>query len=43
MSTYSQGQWEDDFEGQPVRVLITCKREGYDPWMLLKEIQPPRS
>jgi hypothetical protein len=38
MSTYSQEQWQGDFEGQPIRLLITCRREGYEPWMLLQEV-----
>jgi hypothetical protein len=32
MSTYSQQQWQDDYEDHPVRLLITCRREGYEPW-----------
>lgn len=38
MGTYTQKHWQQDFEGQPIRLLITCRHEGYDPWLLLKEI-----
>jgi hypothetical protein len=38
MSTYSQQQWQDDYEDHPVRLLITCRREGYEPWILLHEV-----
>lgn len=38
MSTYRQEQWQSDFEGQPIRLLITARHEGYEPWTLLKEV-----
>ena len=38
MSTYSQQQWQGDYEDHPVRLLITCRREGYEPWTLLQEV-----
>jgi hypothetical protein len=38
MSTYSQQQWQDDYEDHPARLLITCRREGYEPWPLLYEV-----
>jgi hypothetical protein len=38
MSTYSQQQWREDYEDHPVRLLITCRREGYEPWALLREV-----
>ncbi len=38
MSTYSQQQWQDEYEDQPIRLLITCRRSGYDPWTLLQEV-----
>ncbi len=28
MLTYTQQQWQDDFEDQPIRLLITCRRDG---------------
>lgn len=38
MSTYSQPQWQGGYEGHPIRLLITCRREGYEPWPLLQEV-----
>jgi hypothetical protein len=38
MSTYSQQQWQEEYEDQPIRLLITCRREGYEPWTLLPEV-----
>ncbi len=38
MSTYSQQQWQEEYEDQPIRLLITCRREGYEPWTLLREV-----
>jgi hypothetical protein len=38
MSTYSQQQWQDEYEDQPIRLLITCRRAGYEPWALLREV-----
>ena len=38
MSTYSQEQWQEDYVDQPIRLLITCHRAGYEPWTLLHEV-----
>jgi hypothetical protein len=38
MSTYSQQQWQAEYEDQPIRLLITCRRAGYEPWTLLHEV-----
>jgi hypothetical protein len=38
MSTYSQQQWQGGYEDHPVRLLITCRRGGYEPWTLLQEV-----
>jgi hypothetical protein len=38
MTSYTQQQWQGDYEGHPVRLLITCRREGYEPWTLLQEV-----
>ena len=38
MSTYSQQQWQDEYEDQPIRLLITCRRAGDEPWALLQEV-----
>ncbi len=31
-------QWQGNFEGQPIRLLITARRDGYEPWTLLKDV-----
>lgn len=38
MSAMSQERWRRDYAGQPVRLLLTCRREGYEPWTLLYEV-----
>ena len=38
MTGYTQQQWQGDYEDHPVRLLITCRREGYEPWTLLQEV-----
>lgn len=32
--------WLNQYQGTPVRLEITCRREGHDPWTLLPEITP---
>ena len=41
MGTYTQEQWQGDFLGKPVRLLITCRRDNYEPWFLLRQVQIP--
>lgn len=38
MSTYSPQQWQEEYADQPVRLLIICRREGYESWELLREV-----
>jgi hypothetical protein len=38
MTGYTQQQWQEEYEDHPVRLLITCRREGYEPWTLLQEV-----
>jgi len=38
MSSLSQERWQEDHAEQPIRLLITCRREGYEPWTLLYEV-----
>ena len=33
--------WRDQYRGAPVRLEITCFRDGYDPWVLTPEIAIP--
>jgi hypothetical protein len=37
MTTYSQQQWQDEYQDQPIRLLITSRRSGYEPWTQLRE------
>jgi hypothetical protein len=41
MTTVNQEQWQEEFVGKPIRLLITCRCEGYDPWHLLREVDVP--
>jgi hypothetical protein len=34
MTGTSSSRWEQQHEGNPVRILITCRLAGYDPWFL---------
>jgi len=33
--------WGEDVADKPVRVLITCRREGHEPWHVLRDVAPP--
>jgi hypothetical protein len=34
------GRWRSQFDGQPGRLEITCRADGYDPWILQRDIGP---
>ncbi len=34
MTGTSPSRWEQQHDGDPVRILITCRLAGYDPWFL---------
>jgi hypothetical protein len=34
----SQDDWQRQYVSQPMRLLITCYRDGYEPWSLLHEV-----
>lgn len=34
------GMWRKQYEETPIRLEITCRREGYEPWVVLCEIFP---
>lgn len=38
MTGTSQDDWRRQTADQPVRLLITCRREGYEPWLVPDEI-----
>lgn len=37
------GRWRKDYAGKPIRLLITCRREGYEPWMLPRDVYPKQA
>lgn len=34
--------WRRDYAGKPIRLEITCTRDGELPWVLTYEVEPPR-
>jgi hypothetical protein len=32
--------WQDQYDGTPVRLEVTCRRAGYEPWILRLEAEP---
>ena len=32
--------WQSQYDGEPVRLEITCRRAGYEPWILRLEAEP---
>jgi hypothetical protein len=38
MALLSQERWQKDHAEQPIRFLIICRREGYAPWTLLRNV-----
>ena len=47
MTGTSEEDWRRQTEDQPIRLRITCRREGYEPWILPYEVtvdaEGPRS
>lgn len=43
MTGTSKEAWRQQVGDQPIRLLITCRREGYEPWLLPYEVtvEPP--
>jgi hypothetical protein len=41
MAAHNKERWQDENRGKPVRLLITCRRDGYDPWLILQEVDVP--
>jgi hypothetical protein len=35
----SQEEWRKQWRGQPVRVLLTCHRDGYEPWFAQSDVK----
>jgi hypothetical protein len=40
MTGTTQEKWRKDRRQQPIRLLITCRREGYKPWFVPTEVHP---
>jgi hypothetical protein len=32
--------WRKQYDGKPIRLEVTCRRDGYEPWTLLPEVLP---
>lgn len=35
--------WLRQYEDAPIRLTLTCEREGYEPWVLRREIPQPQA
>jgi hypothetical protein len=33
--------WDEDYADRPLRLLITCRREGHEPWHVPRDVAPP--
>jgi hypothetical protein len=40
MTAIAPDKWTKDRRQQPVRLLLTCQREGHKPWLVPLEVQP---
>lgn len=38
MTGTSQDDWRKQYRDHPVRLLITCRREGYEPWLVQRDV-----
>lgn len=38
MTGTSQDDWRKQYRDHPVRLLITCRREGYEPWFIQRDV-----
>jgi hypothetical protein len=41
-----RGWWAGQYQGEPVRLEVICTREGYEPWVVLREVEvksPPEA
>lgn len=34
-------RWGEDYADKPLRLLITCCREGHEPWHISRDVAPP--
>jgi hypothetical protein len=42
MTGTTQDIWRKQHQDHPVRLLITCRRDGYEPWFVSQEVNPAR-
>ena len=40
MTATSPDKWRKDWRRQPIRLLITCRRDGHNPWFVQLKVQP---
>jgi hypothetical protein len=40
MTGTTPDKWRKDRRRQPIRLLITCRREGRKPWFVPLEVRP---
>lgn len=40
MTATTPDKWRKERRQQPIRLLITCRREGHNPWFVPLEVQP---
>jgi len=38
MTGTTRDQWRKQYRNHPVRLLITCRREGYEPWFVQRDV-----
>jgi hypothetical protein len=39
MTATSQEQWRKQWRSKPLRLLVTCGCEGYDPWFIQRDVE----
>ena len=39
MSATTQEAWREQHEDRPIRLLFTCRRDGYEPWIVQRDIE----
>jgi hypothetical protein len=39
MSSASQAEWHKRWQGQPVRLLVICVCDGYEPWFIQQDLK----
>lgn len=34
-------RWRDEWRGKPLRLVLTCSRQGFEPWVVPYEVEAP--